>query len=265
MTKHYYNITNEDLHKTIWRYMDFAKFIDMLENKIIFFPKVDVFEDKLEGIHNALKAIDCYGITNEGALLKICAQDEINDIIKQDSEQFKEFYSNHLERLKDSSGINCWRISEEESHAMWKVFLSSNEGILIKSTLGQLYNSLSNSNDNTVLHYGMVNYINYATENIPINNVMAALFHKNIYFEHEKELRVVAYQVNDSNTNTFDCENFISIKGSGIEMDLNYQSLIEEIRISPYAPTWFFNLVKKIVMKYDLNIPVVSSIIQLRD
>lgn len=89
---------------------------------------------------------------------------------------------------------------------------------------------------------------------------METLLHKNIYFEHEKELRVVAYQVNDSYEGTFDSENLIPVEGDDIRMDLDYKALIGEVRVSSYASSWFSSLVKKMVTKYNFDIPVMPSI-----
>ncbi len=36
---------------TLWRYMGFAKFIDLLETQTLWFPRTDQFEDPLEGTY----------------------------------------------------------------------------------------------------------------------------------------------------------------------------------------------------------------------
>lgn len=33
----------------LWRYMDFARFIDLLERRVLWFPRADQFDDPLEG------------------------------------------------------------------------------------------------------------------------------------------------------------------------------------------------------------------------
>ncbi len=35
---------------TIWRYMDFTKFVDLLEEQALVFPRTDLFEDPYEGL-----------------------------------------------------------------------------------------------------------------------------------------------------------------------------------------------------------------------
>lgn len=38
-----------DEHTTIWRYMDFTKFVSLLDKKTLYFTRSDKFDDKFEG------------------------------------------------------------------------------------------------------------------------------------------------------------------------------------------------------------------------
>jgi hypothetical protein len=40
----------ENLNQRIWRYMDFAKFVALLDEEILFFPRASLLDDKYEGI-----------------------------------------------------------------------------------------------------------------------------------------------------------------------------------------------------------------------
>ena len=42
----------QNLQIKIWRYMDFTKFVSMLENKGIFFPSLAMFDDPFEGSYS---------------------------------------------------------------------------------------------------------------------------------------------------------------------------------------------------------------------
>lgn len=39
----------KDLNVPIWRYMDFTKFVDLLDTKTLFFTRADRFDDQFEG------------------------------------------------------------------------------------------------------------------------------------------------------------------------------------------------------------------------
>lgn len=40
--------------QTLWRYMDFTKFMSLLEDETLVFPRVDQFEDPYEGFLSAV-------------------------------------------------------------------------------------------------------------------------------------------------------------------------------------------------------------------
>ncbi|GAB3494023.1 DUF2971 domain-containing protein [Spirosoma knui] len=257
-----YNVGEKEMNETIWRYMDFTKFIHFLENSSIFFPKIDLFEDKYEGLHNALSENDSYDINDEGEFIRI---DTIGDTRQsENNEIIKGILQSGIEEVKSSVGVSCWRMSQYESHAMWKIFLNSNDGIAIKTSLGGILEALQ-IDENRNLHLGKVQYIDYNNEKIPINNLLNPLFYKNIYFAHESEFRILAYDVKDSYIDHFNANNLVPLAGTGINVKLNYKNLIKEIVVGPYASSWFLNLLKKVSYeKYQLEVPINKSIIELR-
>jgi len=46
---------------------------------------------------------------------------------------------------------------------------------------------------------------------------------------------------------------------SSPKLEVNIHHLIKEIRVSPYASSWFFELVKSVCKKYDLDTEIVRS------
>lgn len=256
-----FHIDSNDMGVPLWRYMDLPKFLDILENKKIFFPKVELFEDKYEGIHNAIGDEDFYDITNHGKLIRT---ESITDARhEKNSDDLKRYLQGWVDTIREAVGVSCWRLSEHESHAMWKIFLNSNEGVAIKTSITSLTNGLGKTRDKQQLMIGKVQYINYQIDKIPIDNIMNSLFYKNIYFEHEKELRVIVYEQNEEDLTDFG----ISLKkvSSGILVEFNYKEIIEEILISPYAPSWFYDLVCKVCNeRYALDVPIKNSIIGLK-
>ncbi|GAB3016622.1 hypothetical protein GCM10027284_39630 [Cyclobacterium sediminis] len=258
-----FNLHNSDLDKPIWRYLDFSKFIDLLENKSLFFSKVDSYEDKYEGVHNAMGANDHYDITNDGELLKTKFPTDQRG--KGNSERYKLYVTDLLETLKKCVGINCWRFNEFDSHAMWKIFLSSNEGVAIKTTVFKLKKSLITKSINQKIHIGRIKYIDYQKDKIPIDNFFNSFFYKNNYFYHESEFRILYYEIRNSNYPSLNNSNLIPINEKGVKLEIHLEDLIDEIILSPYSPDWFSNLVETICKeRYHLNIPINKSIIGLQ-
>jgi hypothetical protein len=259
---HNYNITKNEFNSSIWRYLDFSKFMNLLENSNIFFPIVDLFEDKLEGFHNALGENDYYDVTNEGQIIKIDSALDERQI--ENSQLFKGYSSHHVDALRKSVGVSCWRFSEHESHAMWKVFLSSNEGVAIRTTFNDISKGIKCSKENQNICIGKVNYVDFKKNKIPIDNMFNPLFHKNIHFKNEEELRILAYEVNNIDKGTFEIGNLKEMH-PGITLEFDYKVIIKEIIVSPYAPEWFFDLVKKLCIdKYELDVKINWSQIGLR-
>lgn len=109
----------------IWRYLDFAKFLSILENRSLYFPNLTSLSevDPLEGI------------------LSEKTVKEFNDSVvkaKQgQKERVKGVVEHNLRFFKNNRNIICvnsWHMNNYESAAMWKIYLKSNEGIAIQST-----------------------------------------------------------------------------------------------------------------------------------
>jgi hypothetical protein len=84
--------------------------------------------------------------------------------------------------------LNSWHINEYESAAMWKLYLESDEGIAIQSTLGRLNKSLKDTKE--TIFIGKIKYIDYEKESIPESNQYYPFLYKRKSFEYEKELRL---------------------------------------------------------------------------
>jgi len=257
-----FNIENEELDLVIWRYMDLSKFIDFMGNSNLFLPSIDSFEDKFEGVHNSIGKNDFFDITNEGKIIRI--NKATNDRQRGLSDDLKKTLVLFTNQIRKAVGVSCWRLSNHESHAMWKVYLSSNEGVAIKTKISTLVNNIDLSDDKLKIGIGKVKYIDYSSEKIPIDYVFNPIFYKNNYFEHEKELRLIAYKIADINKELHLPENFSPLENKGIKVNVDYKSVIEEVVVSPYAPEWFYKLIKKISNeKYNLDVPITWSLIEL--
>lgn len=227
----------------IWRYMDFTKFISLLENENLFFSRADLFEDKFEGTYP--KSHQKAKVTEESSL----NQEEYEKLLKT--------MVNFNSYFRKTIFINCWHINEFESEAMWKIYSSSNNSVAVQSTFRNLKQAFNNGS--YPIHIGKVNYIDYNTECIGINNGYNPYLYKRRSFEHERELRAVINQmpnmkVDDSLFN-LDSKCF----SNGIDVHIDLCTLIEKIYISPIADDWFKKLVNQIVKRYKLKIEVIQS------
>lgn len=213
---------------TIWRYMDFTKFVSLLDKKALYFARSDKLSDKFEG------AIP--KPTSQAMESSIIQSFEVGSSIAQ--ETLKEISEANRE-VRKWLFLNCWHMNDNESAAMWQLYVQKNEGIAIRSTFSRLSDSLSSPYEVII---GMVNYIDYDKTMIPTGNVFHALFCKRRSFEHEHELRAAILKPN---------------KGSnllqGLYIPCNLNILVDEIFVSPESPNWFKELVSSILEKYSLD------------
>jgi hypothetical protein len=220
----------------LWRYMDFAKFLEMLESNSLFFTRVDNFEDKFEGSNSKFN--------------KKVGREVYSDLTDEQYKSHSAQFGDTLKMLIRNTCINCWHSNEYESEAMWKLYSHSNESVAIQATYSK-FKSCFNKTD-TRIYIGKVNYIDYEKDWLPESNLYSPFLHKRKSFEHEREVRALIQEIPDG---IYSKDKFEY--GKNINIDLN--CLIEKIYISPIAPRWFFDLVKKILIRYGFDKEVVYS------
>ena len=105
---------------TLWRYMDFTKFVSILEKDALFFPRADKLGDPYEGfLPERLLETLRISFSNQ--------TDPRSNIYWNITQVFRTVCAFTL--------ISCWHESPDESAAMWRCYAESNNGIAIKTTL----------------------------------------------------------------------------------------------------------------------------------
>ena len=224
-----------DTEALIWRYMDFTKFVSMLENNALYFSRADGLGDPFEG---------SYSRGNE----------KMRPEIYKDWEPHVIQEAEHLYKRKIKEVfINCWHMNAHESAGMWRLYAKTNEAIAIRSTFSKLFNALDSK-----CHLGVVKYVDYENDWIPEGNAYYPFVHKRLSFAHEQEVRALFnapyFKLHDERNSS---RIFNPAEGMWGHLELN--SIIDLIYIAPTAPIWFKRLVEQIVRKYSLNKQVVQS------
>lgn len=220
----------------IWRYMDLTKFMDLLENKNLFFCRADKFEDKFEG------SLPKFNLENRKQVYKNLDDKLLNKI------------AHHRRQIVHNTYINCWHINEVESEAMWKLYAQCKEAIAIQSTFKN-FKECFNESDKTI-HIGKINYVDYNSYWVSERNSFEPFLHKRLSFLHENELRAIVQEFN-SDERGIDLSKPLS--NFGLNIPIKIETLICSIYVSPLSPPWFYELVKKITRSYDLNVDIFYS------
>jgi hypothetical protein len=219
----------------VWRYMDFTKFVSMLQNNGLFFLMVAKLQDPFEG---------SFARGNE--VLRPM-------IYKHMPNPYKVTAGEVVQRLRDHVAVSCWHVNERESAAMWKLYSKSNEAVCIQSTFRKLNNAVR-----TVARVGSVRYVDYETSWIPESNPLAPFIYKRLSFEHEREIRAIIPPVDVDSLLKEEKKPQVSEGGRWVHIEL--PSVVERILVAPDAPTWLADLVRQVTEHYQFHsIPVVLS------
>ena len=215
----------------VWLYMSFEKFANVLATESLFFSRADKYDDKFEGyIPESIK------VFYESAGIRI------------DPNSFRPYVM-----------CNCWHHSNEESMAMWDKYHLRNNGIAIKTTLGNLKNSLP---DEPNIFIGQIEYIeNHNQIEIPENPSIASLvyspyFYKRKPFAYEQEVRAIIDIASIPRDDPDDPYEF------GKPLEINVQTLIDEnseVIVSPHADEWIAGTLELIVNRCGFQFPVDQS------
>ena len=231
MSKELKGIEQPPKHATLWRYMSFEKFINILATESLFFSRADRYDDKSEG-HIPEAMMRYYGSVD----IRI-------------NPSFREYIM-----------CNCWHHGEEESMGMWDKYHVRDSGVSIKTTMGNVKNCLP---DTPNIFIGKVDYDVEAVENqsqievpkdLSIENLLHYLyFYKKKSFEYEQEVRAI---IDITSIPRDDPYKF------GVSLKIDVKTLIgkdSEIIVSPHAGEWITETVASIVKRCGLQCPVNRS------
>lgn len=233
----------------LWRFIDLAKFISLLKESALYLTRVDQFLDPFEcaiGVIDDKPRYDAF-------YLNFCKHAVATAPIEDKTKLTPEYVQKNAERLfKDiaewnqrnrvKSFVSCWHKNTAESEAMWQLYVKDlTQGIAIQTTYTKLYNALNREPEISI---GEVNYIDYTQQTVYMNDVQ---WYKRKSFEHEREVRVLKYVHDASDT----C--------LGIKQPIDVNMLIENIFVSPFAKQWFIDVVNDVLQKYNIVKTVLPS------
>lgn len=224
----------------LWRYMDFTKFVSMLDSAALYFARMDKLGDRFEG---TVSQPTLTAIRAAFADKNLTNLDELIDGVGKRGPDM----------TRKSTFVNCWHANVFESDAMWKIYVKEN-GIAVQSTFQRLKAGLAAVKE--TLYAGQVEYIDFRTEAMSLQNFFVPVVIKKKSFQHEIEVRAVWW----------DCQSFGElvakrdiVEKPGVSFGVDLHRLIENIYISPNAAPWFAELVNSVLAKYGLNVKGVPS------
>jgi hypothetical protein len=123
-------LTPEDSARKVWRYMSYARFVWMLQKKELWLSRADRLGDSWE-------------IALAGdQLQRVIDRHPISPISEPPGETALARAERILKLWRNRSYINCWSAQSHESHALWRIYCPTSEGVAIQATLGKLIGSV---------------------------------------------------------------------------------------------------------------------------
>jgi hypothetical protein len=117
----------------LWRYMNLAKLISLLERKAIWLARVDTFRDVHEGRF----------------------PDEMRTLIEKAYESFPDNDPSLVKSAEDfqdyllrNTFVSCWHKNIDENMVMWEIYGRDTDAIALQTTVGRINESI----DSTMLN-----------------------------------------------------------------------------------------------------------------
>jgi hypothetical protein len=240
-----------DEKQALWRYMDFSKFVAMLQQGGLYFTRAASFSDPFEGAAGIASReiawnrhyLDFFKdavITPPPGYPPVKKTEvEVDQEAARLLDQLKTGYSRARDLL-----VSCWHMNDVESEALWQIYCSPGApGVAVRTNAERLWGATRNEQNANV---GKVHYIDF-TKRFASGD--QRIYCKRSSLAHEREVRAVL-------PNDF----AKPLNGRLVPCDLN--DLVEQVVVSPYAPPWFQSVVEETISKFGYSVPVAASEIE---
>lgn len=192
----------------LWRYMDLAKFIHLLEFKALHLAALRTFEDPFEG-HPPRSVIA--SMTKEPPNLSPEVRAKRLAIIENNLAMFK--------NSRNCVFASCWHMNQTESAGMWAQYIRAGEGIAVQTTFEKLKSSIAAQTH--LVSGAVVQYVDFEEYEPNEFNVLVWGTLKRSSYSHEREFRLVALDQPGP---------------SGLSIAVDVTQLIERVYVAPTTP-----------------------------
>ncbi|SEM72712.1 hypothetical protein [Nitrosomonas marina] len=229
------NLKPEDLDgkAILWRYMDVAKFISMLEQNAIWLARADTVFDKHEGR---------FPVEMQESINKAYQDFDDNDNSPvKDANDFQEY-------LIKNTFISCWHHNLQENMVMWEIYGKDKNAVAIQTTVDGI---ASNVNPSVLCGHSLifkdVTY-NNADEVSGVLKYEDCFFRKRRHFSFEQEVRI--------SLDTYSRYKPAKRTPYGYKLPILLSGMIDKVVVHPDSLDWFFDVVTSVAKKYCLRAPV---------
>jgi hypothetical protein len=127
---------------------------------------------------------------------------------------------------------------------MWGLYARDEGAVCVRSTVGSLKRALHHDGAKREVYIASVRYIDYTTDEIPMNNLLQAFWTKRLSFEHEREVRAI---LPEEQTDL------------GVLVNVDLDILLDMIHVNPTATPWIKDSVADLAARYGIAAEVRQS------
>jgi len=137
---------------------------------------------------------------------------------------------------------------------MWRLYCPSGDGVALKSTYSKLSESIASKD----IYLGLVRYIDYRSQLMPLDNAFNPIMHKRKVFEHEREARIVTLLPSsiESVERDFDEQKCLTENPRGLKVSFDIEGALDGIYINPYASEQHYAEVREAMETFSISIPL---------
>jgi hypothetical protein len=217
----------------VWRYMDLAKLISLLEKKAIWLARADTFRDRHEG-----RFPDEMRTWMEKAYESF-SNDDPSPV--KDADDFQDY-------LLKNTFVSCWHKNIDENMVMWEIYGRDSNAVAVQTTIGRISKSIDSSRLSG--HSLLLKPVVYERSE-DVQGVLLyeeCFFRKRPHFAFEEEVRIAldTYSRASPTKNT----------PYGYALPTSINGLIESIYVHPDSSEWFVGVVNSITNRYAVHAEV---------
>jgi hypothetical protein len=224
----------------LWRYMDFARFVALLDQQALHFARTDQFDDRFEAASGAkgLKPrwdahyLDFFrhAIKTVPGLTEPPPDEEVEREAARLLQEFSQSAALDRERLF----VSCWHANAGESEALWRLYCPPPiAGLAIQTTAERLTRAVGDA----PVKIGKVQYVDFASG---VAGIHDRIFAKRKSLSHETEVRLVIQE-------------FHATGEIGKSIPVDVESLMAAVVPSPFAPPWFTRVLEATLGRYGVS------------
>ncbi len=224
----------------LWRYMDLAKLMSLLESRTLHFSRYDQFLD-----------------LSEGLLSKPTLESYRQSIgFKNDAKLFQDFerWINKLGRKY--AYASCWNAGPHERAVLWSNYGST---IAIQTTVEQFKKCFEDAPDREPVMLAHLRYGDLSVLNMEKDNVWRPVTYKDIRYEDEHEVRAIYIDDRYRRESSTETPKAPRSTPKAVFAAIDPNVLIEQVVVAPGTSPWVLKLVKKICVRYGIDAPVAAS------